>query len=87
MPYQLGDKEDQETTNTLQRRLAREKRQRELLDRKDGLSQIPYYEDGICRDERVVERHGQLYRDINLWSNNEQDRKRVKLTQSNNFGC
>ena len=87
MPYQWGDKEDQENTKTIQRRLAREKHQRELLDRKDDFSHIPYYGDGICRDERVVERHGQLYRDSNLWSNNEQDRKRVKFIQNNNLGC
>ena len=87
LPYQLGDKEDQENTKTLQRRLAREKRQRELSDHKDDFSHISYNGDGICRDERVVERHRQLYRDTNLWSKNEQDRKRVKLTQNNNVGC
>ena len=75
------------TPKTIQKHLARKKRQRELLDCKDDFSHSPYYRDGICRDERVVERHGQLNRDTNMWSNNEQDRKRMKLTQSNNFGC
>ena len=37
LPYQLGEKEDQENTKTIQRRLARETRQ-ELSDRKDDFA-------------------------------------------------
>ncbi|MEW8547656.1 MAG: hypothetical protein AB2693_29460 [Candidatus Thiodiazotropha sp.] len=87
LPYQLGSKEDQENSRSTQRHIAREKRRREQLEQKEDFSKIPYFGDGICRDERVVERNGQLYRDTNLWSKKESDRKRIKLARKDNLQC
>ena len=77
LPYQLGDKEDRANMITIQRhRLAEERR--EMNKRKIDVSKIPYVGDSVCRDERVVEREGRLYKDTGLWGPPEK-RKRIPL--------
>ena len=78
LPYQLGDKQDRTNMLSLQRQRARDQRKQEMAEKENDFSKIPYFGDGICRDERVVERNGHLYRDTNLWSKTM--RKRTKLT-------
>ena len=67
LPYQLGMQEQRRRMLAFQREVARQQRQHEMLQAKDDFSKIPYYGENVCRDERVVERHGQLFRDTNLW--------------------
>ena len=76
LPYQLGSKEKREEMRTIQRCSASQKRKADLAVKENDFSKIPYHGDGICRDERVVERNGQLYRDTNLW---DKQSKRIKL--------
>ena len=76
LPYQLGSKEKREEMRTIQRYSASQKRKADLAVKENDFSKIPYYGDGIYRDERVVERNGQLYRDTNLW---DKLSKRIKL--------
>ena len=76
LPYQLGSKEKREEMRTIQRYSASQKRKADLEVKENDFSKILYYGDGICRDERVVERNGQLYRDTNLW---DKQSKRIKL--------
>ena len=77
LPYQLGDTEDRANMRTIQRHYAREQRKREMAEKENDFSKVSYFGQGICRDERVVERDGQLYRDTNLWSKSK--RRRTKL--------
>lgn len=51
---------------SIQRHHAREQRKRKLAEKENDLSNIPYFGDGICRDEQVVERDGALCRDTTL---------------------
>ena len=76
LPYQLGSKEKREEMRTIQRYSASQKRKADLAVKENDFSKIPYCGDGICRDERVVERNGQLYRDTNLW---DKQSKRINL--------
>ena len=46
---------------TIQRHSASQKRKSNLAVKENDFSKIPYFGDGICRDERVVESNGQLY--------------------------
>ena len=39
-----------------------------MEEKKDDYSNIPYFGTSICRDERVVERDGELYKDTNMWN-------------------
>ena len=64
---------------TVQRRIASETRQRETEEKMDDFSKIPYFGDSACRDERVVEREGQLYKDTQLLDAPSR-RKRVKFS-------
>ena len=66
LPY-LGDTEDPANMRTIQRYHAGEQRKREMAEKENDCSKISYFGDGICRDERVVERD-RLYRDTNLLS-------------------
>ena len=59
-----------------QRHSASQKRKSDMAKKENGFTKIPYFRDGICRDERVVECNGQLYRDTNLW---DIQSKRLKL--------
>ena len=77
LPCQLGDTEDRANMRTIQRHHAREQRKREMAEKENDFSKVSYFGQGICRDERVVERDGQLYRDTNLWSKSK--RRRTKL--------
>ena len=81
LPYQLGDKEDRQNMKTYQRHTAAEKRKREIEEKKDDYSNIPYFGPSICRDERVVEKDGELYKDTNMW-NSPRKRKRVPLSNA-----
>ena len=76
LPYKLGSKEDRANMRTVQRHLASEERKR--LTAKRDQSIVISSGDGICRDERVVDRNGTLFRDSNMWDTPNK-RKRTKL--------
>ena len=68
LPYQLGDKEDRTHMKDLQKQLASQKRKMEadkFSDKRDLLTSISTV--NVCRDERIVERKGILYKDTNMW--------------------
>ena len=71
LPNQLGTKEKREEMRTMQRYSASQKRKADLAVKENDFSKIPYYGDGICRDERVVERNGQLYRETPIYGINK----------------
>ena len=76
LPYELGSKEDRANMRTVQRHLASEER-KQLTAERDQSIVIPSG-DGICRDERVVDRNGTLFRDSNMWDTSNK-RKWTKL--------
>ena len=79
LPYQFWTQEQRHRMLAFRREVARQQRQHEMLQAKDDFSKIPYYGENVCRDERVVERHGQLFRDTNLW-HSAGHRRRVPLS-------
>lgn len=80
LPYQLGSKEQRNDIKDFQRYKAKEKRRLESA-RRDILHPEPVegVRHQLCRDERVVERGGALYKDTNMWDSPHK-RKRVRLT-------
>ena len=79
LPYRLGSKEERQDMLAYQRETARRQRQHELSQMEHQYSHIPYYGENVCRDERVVERMGRLYRDTNLWQA-PNHRRRIPLS-------
>ena len=68
LPFQLGNKEDRNSMKMIQKHLARQQRKAEadkFIHEREILCSTST--DNICRDERVVERKGKLYKDTNLW--------------------
>ena len=43
LPYQLGDEEDRQNMKTYQRQTVAEKRKREMEEKEDDYSNIPYF--------------------------------------------
>lgn len=79
LPYRFGSKEERTQMLSLQRQNVRAQRQQEMNEMQDNYSNIPFYGENVCRDERVVERGGRLYRDTNLWQAPEH-RRRIPLS-------
>lgn len=81
LPYQLGSKEDRANMRIVQRQIARDNRRKEIAERNElypeSTEEVKYQ---LCRDERVVERQGRLFKDTNMWDSPKK-RKRIKLSK------
>lgn len=78
LPYQLGSKENRSDMREIQRDIARDNRRKLAENAKDV--NIPYSGRNVNRDERVVERQGELYLDSGLW-NSPSRRKRTRYSK------
>ena len=77
LPYQFGTFEDRNEMKTLQKHLARKRRQDEAEKFKDARDILcSTSTNNVCRDEIVKERGGKLVKDTNLWDSLKR-RKRV----------
>ena len=78
LPYQLGTKDDRNDMKVLQRHLAKQKRE-EQVNKSKAQSSVLCQNTGqnVCRDERVVERDGTLYKDTNLWADRARQRREI----------
>lgn len=79
--YRLGCKLERNYLMEFQRYKARDDRKKET-ERLNKLYEKPIegFEHQVCRDERIVERNGQFYKDTNMWDSTQR-RKRMKLSE------
>lgn len=81
LPYQLGTVDYRTDMRKLQREMAKVKRKMDA-DMWAAANEEKYTEEEInhhvCRDERVVERNGVMYKDTNMWDSPRR-RKRTRL--------
>ena len=80
LPYQLGTAEYRTDMRKLQREMAKVKRKMDA-DMWASAHQEQYTEEvshHVCRDERVVERNGVIFKDTNMWDSPRR-RKRIRL--------
>ena len=81
LPYQLGTAEYRTDMRKLQREMAKVKRKMDA-DMWASAHQEQYTEEEVshhvCRDERVVERNGVIFKDTNMWDSPRR-RKRIRL--------
>lgn len=81
LPYQLGSKGFRSNMRELQKQMAKAKRKLDAAEWSVN-QQSDYSPEElthqVCRDERIVERQGVLYKDTNLWDSPRR-RKRVKI--------
>ncbi|MCG8044658.1 MAG: hypothetical protein N0E48_03060 [Candidatus Thiodiazotropha endolucinida] len=80
LPYQLGTKEFRNDMRKVQRELASAKRKVDALEwqRRHSELSVEEVKHHVCRDERIVERHGKVYKDTNMWESPSK-RKRIRL--------
>ena len=78
LPFQLGTKDDRNDMKVLLRHLAKQKRE-EQVNRSNAQSHVLGQTSGlnVCRDERVVESDGKLYKDTNLWAEPARRRREI----------
>lgn len=82
LPYQIGTPTFRKEMRELQRRKESLKRKVQAIEWEANTTELPESETRfhICRDERVVLRNGEIYKDTHMWSPPSR-RKRVKLSE------
>lgn len=82
LPYQIGTPTFRKDMRQLQRELQSTQRKLDALEWQSKTTELSEEETRyhICRDERVVERNGVVFKDTNMWSPPSR-RKRIRLSK------